>query len=85
MLNTFLAGAICMGCLIAALFFVRFWKTTRDRLFLFFAAAFLVLMSERAIRELMDIKTEWVPVVYSLRLGAFLLILLAIVDKNRRA
>jgi hypothetical protein len=84
MLNTFLAGAICMGFFIAALFFIRFWRTTRDRLFLFFAAAFLVLMSERAIRELMAIKTEWVPVVYSLRLGAFILILLAIVDKNRR-
>jgi len=84
MLNTFLAGAICMGFLIAVLFFVRFWITTRDRLFLFFSAAFFVLMSERVIRELMNIKTEWVPIVYSLRLGAFILILLAIADKNRR-
>jgi hypothetical protein len=84
MLNSFLAGAICMGCLVAALFFIRFWRSTRDRLFLFFAAAFLVLMTERVIRELMEIKTEWGPAVYSLRLGAFILLLLGIVDKNRR-
>lgn len=73
-----------MGFLTIALFFVRFWRTTRDRLFLFFAAAFLVLMLERLIRELLAIRTEWVPVVYCLRLGAFILILVAIADKNRR-
>jgi hypothetical protein len=84
MLNTFLGGAICMGWLVIALFFVRFWRTTRDRLFLFFAAAFLVLMSERLIREWLMISTEWEPVVYSLRLGAFILILIGIADKNRR-
>jgi hypothetical protein len=85
MLNSFLAGAIFMGFLVAALFFIRFWKATRDRLFLFFAAAFFVLMGERAIRELMDIKTEWAPAVYALRLAAFMLLLVAIIDKNRRA
>lgn len=84
MLSAFLGGAVSMGFLIAALFFLRFWKSTRDRLFLYFAAAFLVLTGERVIRELLDIKTDWVPLVYSLRLGAFILILLAIVDKNRR-
>ena len=73
-----------MGWLTIALFFLRFWRSTRDRLFLFFAAAFLVLMSERLIRELLEIRTEWAPLVYSLRLVAFALILIAVADKNRR-
>ena len=74
-----------MGFLIAALFFVRFWQSTRDRLFLYFTAAFLILMVERIARELLAVEIEWVPLIYSLRLGAFILILVAIVDKNRRA
>jgi membrane-associated PAP2 superfamily phosphatase len=85
MLNAFLGGAVSMGFLIAALFFVRFWRSTRDRLFLYFASAFVVLMGERIIRELLAIKNEWVPLIYLLRLAAFILILIAIVDKNRRA
>lgn len=82
MLNAFLSGAICMSYVTVALFFIRFWRTNRDRLFLFFAAAFLVLMTERAISEWMEVKTEWVPLGYSLRLGAFILVLLAVADKK---
>jgi len=74
-----------MGFLIVALFFVRFWISTRDRLFLYFASAFGVMMGERVIRELLAIKNEWIPLIYLLRLAAFILILIAIVDKNRRA
>lgn len=85
MLDAFLGGAISMGYFVAALYFLRFWRSTRDRLFLFFFAAFLVMMSERIIREIMAIKVEWVPLIYSIRLGAFILILLGIADKNRRA
>ena len=85
MLNSFLSGAICMSCVTIALFFLRFWKSTRDRLFLFFAAAFLILMIERFVREVMELKTEWAPFVYLFRLAAFVLIIVAIVDKNRRA
>jgi membrane-associated PAP2 superfamily phosphatase len=85
MLDPFLGGAISMGFLVAGLFFLRFWRTTRDRLFLFFAAAFFILMAERVVRGAMEIRTEWVPYVYMIRLAAFVLILIAILDKNRRA
>jgi hypothetical protein len=84
MLDPFLGGAISMGFLVAGLFFLRFWRTTRDRLFLFFAAAFFILMIERVVREVMEIRTEWVPYVYMIRLAAFILILVAVLDKNRR-
>lgn len=84
MFNVFIGGAICMGFFIVFLFFVRFWRSTRDPLFLYFSSAFFVLMLERLVRDLMPIHTEWTPFVYSLRLIAFVLILIGIIDKNRR-
>jgi hypothetical protein len=84
MLNQFLAGAAIISLLVIALFFIRFWKKTHDRLFLFFASAFFVLMSERIVRALMPVETEWAPYVYTVRLVAFVLIIVGVVDKNRR-
>jgi len=85
MLNAFLAGAATVSLLVIALFFLRFWKKTRDRLFLYFSAAFVILMVERLIRAAMIVENEWTPYVYLVRLAAFVLIILAIVDKNRRS
>jgi len=85
MLNPFLSGATSMGFFVAALFFLKFWRTTRDRLFFYFAASFFVLMIERIVRECMEIETEWAPYVYLIRLAAFVLILIGVLDKNRRA
>ena len=39
----FLSGSVTFGFLLAALFFLRFWRRTRDGLFLAFATAFLLL------------------------------------------
>ena len=85
MLNQFLAGAATVSLLIIAMFFIRFWKRTQDRLFLFFAGAFGFLMIERIVRAAMTIEDEWAPYVYTIRLIAFVLIIIAIVDKNRRS
>ena len=85
MLNQFLSGAACMSLLVIAMFFIRFWKQTRDRLFIFFAGAFLILMVERIIRASMDVENEWAPYVYTVRLSAFMLIIWAVIDKNRRS
>lgn len=84
MLNQFFAGAAAVSLLVIVLFFLRFWKRTRDRLFLYFAAAFSFLMAERIIRAAMIIENEWAPYVYTVRLAAFVLIIIAIIDKNRR-
>jgi membrane-associated PAP2 superfamily phosphatase len=84
MLESFLSGAISMGFLVSALFFIRFWKTTRDRLFLFFSMAFGLLLAERVVRATLDLRSEWIPAVYMFRLIAFGLILFAIFNKNRR-
>jgi hypothetical protein len=80
----FVSGALCLGFLVASLFFLRFWRETRDRLFLFFTMSFVVL----ALQRITLMMTSAVPALelpsYGLRLLAFLLMLAAIVDKNLR-
>lgn len=85
MLQPFLSGAISMACLVVSLFFFQFWRRTRDRLFIVFAAAFVLLMLERIILVTITASHEFAPFVYVVRLFAFLLIIAAIVDKNRRS
>ena len=85
MAQLFLSGAISMACLTIALFFVHFWRKTKDRLFLTFAAAFSLLMLERVILVMLGSTHEFTPFVYLVRFSAFVLIILAVIDKNRRA
>jgi hypothetical protein len=77
-------GAIAMASAIAALFFLRFWRDTGDRLFAMFALAFLLLGFTRLGLALSPEELEGHTHWYWARLVAFLLILVAIVDKNRR-
>ena len=83
-MNQFLWGALAMATLTAALFFLRFWKETADRLFAFFALALLMLSLNWVGLMLMD-APETRHKVLLLRLLAFLLIIVAIIDRNRRA
>ena len=77
MVNDFLAGAIVMGFAIAALMFVRFWKRTREGLFLAFSGSFLLLSATQALLTLGNFHDEERSWLYLLRLAAFLLILFA--------
>ena len=81
----FLSGAISMGFLICGLFFLHFWSRSRDELFLGFAVAFLLLSIGQALLSLTGLPVEERSWIYLLRLGAFLLIILAIWRKNLRA
>lgn len=79
----FLSGVLCAGYAVAALFFLRFWKSSRDRLFLFFAGAFGLLVLQRAALAIAggsETETIW---YYLVRLASFALILIGIIDKNR--
>lgn len=84
-LNIFLAGAVVVSFLVCALFFLRYWKRTRDELFLSFAVAFALLATGQTILALGNIPTEDRGSVYLIRLVAFLIILFAIYRKNRTA
>lgn len=81
-MNLMLLGAIAMTCFIASLFFLRFWKTTHDRFFLFFAISFGLEGCGRVMLGLTDYSNEQEPLFYLIRLFAFLIILWAIIDKN---
>ena len=83
MIASLVAGAIAMGYLVAGLFFLRFWRDTRDRLFLAFCVAFGMLAVQRvALAVVADTREAAIP-LYGLRLLAFLVIIAAILDKNR--
>jgi hypothetical protein len=73
---------------VAGLAFFKFWLTTRDRLFILFATAFFILAVDWAVltmlRHFSANPTEHNILIYSVRLLAFILILSAIIDKNRR-
>ena len=78
----FLAGAVTLGYLVAGVFFLRFWRKTRDRLFFAFAAAFILLALNQGIATFLEAGDERTVYAYSLRVLGFLLILWAILEKN---
>ena len=78
----FLAGAVALGYAAAAVFFMKFRRRTGDRLFLAFAAAFVLLAVNQVLAALLEAGDERTPFVYSLRVLGFALILWAIFDKN---
>ena len=81
--NVFLLGATSLAYLIAAVFFLRYWRRSRDRLFLMFAGAFAILAANRVAFAAMTLAVEAHTYLYLVRLAAFVLVLVAIVDKNR--
>lgn len=81
-LVAFLSGAVTLGFFVAGAFFLKFWRRTRDRLFLAFAAAFALLALNQILAAFLGASDELTPYTYILRVLGFVLILLAIVDKN---
>ena len=80
----FLNGAIMFACLLTCAFFIRAYRRTEDRLFAYFAMSFLILAAESAMLAVVNAPETTSPVAYVPRLVAFALIIIAIVDKNRR-
>jgi hypothetical protein len=82
---TFTWGAVAALCLVAGLFFLRFWRVTRDRLFITFAIAFAVFAVHWTWLGLGAPARESTHYVYALRFLAFALIVAGVIDKNRRS
>lgn len=86
----FLSGFAMAAFLFSSLFFFKFWKASRDRFFLYFGTGTLLLALERIalalIRQFLPTLTpisEGIAWVYLIRLLAYMIILLAILEKNR--
>ena len=83
MINQFILGGLAMATGVAGLFFLRFWRKTRDRLFAIFAIAFWLMGVNWLALSFTDPDYEFRPARYLLRLLAFVLIICAIMEKNR--
>jgi hypothetical protein len=81
-MSDFLDGATMLASLGVALFFLKYWRSTGDRLFAVFSAAFAVFAVNRVLLVALDETSEYRTGVYLVRAVAFTLIALAIVDKN---
>lgn len=84
-MNDFLAGAIVALCGVAALYFWHFRRQTGERFFGLFALAFATLGVSYILRAAGNDVSDFRPHVYLTRLAAFLLIIAAILENNRRA
>jgi Family of unknown function (DUF5985) len=80
----FLSGVLAMGYAVAALYFLKFWRRTGDRLFAYFASAFALLVFQRVALSVMSQTPEDAVGFYVIRLIAFALIAIAVLDKNKR-
>lgn len=83
MFEGFLLGVIVTASLAASAFFLKFWRQTHDKLFLGFSAAFAIEGINRLAFLFLDHPNEGNPLIYMVRLFSYLLILAAIVNKNR--
>jgi hypothetical protein len=82
-MHQFLLGTLTFACLAIALFFLRFWRDSGDRLLLVFATAFFVLGVDFALRGIWEPSGETRHYFFLVRLAAFVLLIIGIVDKNR--
>lgn len=71
-----------MGYGVAAVFFLRFWRSSRDGLFLAFAAAFALMALAQVLPLWVGTAREGAGHVYLPRLAAFVIIIAAILIKN---
>jgi hypothetical protein len=78
----FVHGMITMGFIIAGLFFLRFWRRTKDGLFVVFAFAFWLLALNQALISIPGSSRASQSWEFLPSLGAFGLLILAILIKN---
>jgi hypothetical protein len=78
----FFSGFLGAAFLVCALFFLRFWRRTRDSLFLAFAFAFSLLALQQFFSVFLGLPEEERGWIYVLRMIAFLAIIGAIIRKN---
>jgi hypothetical protein len=84
MIEGFLLGVIATASLVAGAYFLKFWRQTRDPLFLGFACAFLIEGINRTCFLFVTNPETGSVTLYTVRLLSYVVILVAIAHKNRR-
>jgi hypothetical protein len=77
-----LSGALVFAYLVAGMHFLRFYRRTEDGLFLRFAIAFWLFSVNQLASSVPFVTDETDGYEYLLRVLGFVLILVAIVEKN---
>lgn len=80
----FLQGVSATAALVSGLFFLRFWRDSRDPLFMFFGAAFWLLALSWSLLAFFSPTEETRPYIYGMRLIAFALMIVGMIAKNRQ-
>lgn len=83
-MTSFTSGAIMAASAIAALFFLQFYRRSRERLFALLALAFSLFAVERIALAVVAVDEDRRHWIFLIRLVAFLLIIAGVLDKNRR-
>lgn len=91
-LGSFFAGIAMCAFLASAIFFLKFWRASGDKFFLYFSVACGLLAFERVLLLILlpDIHIgahtpESQAWVYLVRLAAFLVIIGAVIERNRKS
>jgi hypothetical protein len=82
-MNQFIWGSLATLSVVAAVFFWKFWRRTRDRLFIAFAGGFGMLALHWLTLGLFNPGSETRQYWYVSRFLAFVLILWGVIRKNR--
>ncbi len=77
-----LSGALTLAYVVAGVHFLRFWRRTRDHLFLHFAIAFWLFALNQIVASIPVVTNETAGYEYLLRVLGFVFILVAILEKN---
>ena len=83
MTEGFLLGVIVTASVVAGGYFLKFWRQTRDPLFLGFVCAFLIEGLNRTCFLFVPNPETGSVTLYSVRLASYLVILGGIAYKNR--
>ena len=84
-ITSFLQAVSATAAWVSGLFFLRFWHESRDPLFGFFGAAFWLLALSWGLLGVSSPTEETRPYIYSLRLLAFVLLIVGMIVKNRQS
>lgn len=82
-MEQFLSGAIAMGFAVTGLLFLSYWRRLRARLFLTFSVSFFILAVNYTWLAVTEIPAEERSPLFLVRLLAFALIIVAIIQSNR--
>ena len=81
----FLRGGLVALCFVAGLFFLHYYRQTRDRIFVFFVVAFWSLSVHWVGLAVANPELESRHYIFLVRLLAFVALIADILDKNHRS